>query len=46
MFNNDLYLSHLCVYGGRSPLETAARDMHVTLKIPYVYNCITKVCRK
>jgi hypothetical protein len=31
---------------GNLPRCTLVRDMHVALKIPYDYDCITKLCRR
>jgi hypothetical protein len=31
---------------GNFPRRTPVRDLHMAFKIPYVYDCITKLCRQ
>jgi hypothetical protein len=31
---------------GNLPRRTSIRDLHIAFKIPYVYDCITKLCRQ
>jgi hypothetical protein len=31
---------------GNFPRHKSVNDMHVAFQIPYVYDCITKLCRK
>jgi hypothetical protein len=31
---------------GNFPRHTSIRDMHVALQVPYVYDYVTKLCRR
>jgi hypothetical protein len=31
---------------GKFPRNTPIRDMHISFQIPYVYDCISKLCRQ